>query len=62
MAKTRSRITKPLLYAIGGFAGLRSAEIQRLEWSDIDLQRRFITVSALKAKLPAVELFQSATH
>jgi len=36
--------------AIAGFAGLRSAEIQRLEWSDVDLRSRFITVSASKAK------------
>lgn len=36
--------------AIGGFAGLRSAEIQRLDWSNIDLQGRFITLSAAKAK------------
>ncbi|HEX3716878.1 MAG TPA: tyrosine-type recombinase/integrase [Verrucomicrobiae bacterium] len=36
--------------AIGGLAGLRSSEIQRLEWSDIDLPRRFVTVDASKAK------------
>lgn len=36
--------------AIGAFAGLRSAEIERLEWSDIDLAGRFITVSAGKSK------------
>ena len=32
--------------AIGAFAGLRAAEIQRLEWSDIDLVGRHITVGA----------------
>jgi integrase len=36
--------------AIGGFAGLRSAEIERLEWSDIHLAERFIVVGASKAK------------
>jgi len=36
--------------AIGGFAGLRSAEIERLEWSDIDLKDRHIVVAASKAK------------
>jgi site-specific recombinase XerD len=36
--------------AIGAFAGLRSAEIERLEWSDIHLAERFIVVSADNAK------------
>jgi integrase len=36
--------------AIGAFAGLRTAEIQRLDWQDIDLQGRMITVAASKAK------------
>jgi integrase len=36
--------------AIGAFAGLRSAEIERLEWSDIDLEGKHITVGADKAK------------
>lgn len=36
--------------AIGAFAGLRTAEIQRLEWQDIDLPDRMITVAASKAK------------
>jgi integrase len=38
--------------AIGGFSGLRSAEIQRLEWSDIrfDGDKPIIEVSASKAK------------
>jgi integrase len=35
---------------IGAFAGLRSAEIERLEWSDIHLQEKFIVVGASKAK------------
>ena len=36
--------------AIGAFAGLRSAEIERLEWSDIHLTEKFIVVGASKAK------------
>jgi integrase len=36
--------------ALGAFAGLRSAEISRLEWSDIDLAGRHITVGADRAK------------
>ena len=36
--------------AIGGFAGLRSAEIERLDWSEINLERGFIHVKADKSK------------
>jgi integrase len=36
--------------AIGAFAGLRSAEIERLEWKDIDLKSRHIVVGAARAK------------
>jgi integrase len=36
--------------AVGAFAGLRSAEIERLEWSDIHLGERFIVIGASKAK------------
>src|SRR5262249_21577987 len=36
--------------AIGAFAGLRSAEIERLDWQDIDLKSRHIIVAASKAK------------
>lgn len=35
---------------IGGFAGLRHAEIARLEWEDIDLEEGFIEVKAENAK------------
>src|ERR1700682_542428 len=36
--------------ALGAFAGLRTAELQRWDWSEIDLNRGFITVAASKAK------------
>jgi integrase len=36
--------------AIGGFAGLRSAEIERLDWAEIDLPRKLIHVKAEKSK------------
>jgi integrase len=36
--------------AIGAFAGLRAAEMHRLDWNEIDLDRGFITVAASKAK------------
>ena len=39
----------PML-AIGAFAGLRDAEIRRLEWSEVDLVRGHIEVKAAKAK------------
>jgi integrase len=38
------------LIVIGGFAGLRHAEIARLDWQDIDLEEGFIEVKASKAK------------
>jgi integrase len=38
------------MIAIGAFAGLRGAEIKRLEWSEIDLTRGHIEVKAAKAK------------
>jgi len=39
----------PML-AIGAFAGLREAEIQRLDWSEVDVARGHIEVKAAKAK------------
>ena len=38
------------MIVIGGFAGLRHAEIARLDWSDIDLEEGFIEVKAENAK------------
>lgn len=45
----------PLLpfLVIGAFAGLRSAELERLDWSDIDLAEGHLTVDAKKAKTKA---------
>ena len=40
---------RPML-AIGAFAGLRDAEIKRLDWSEVDLARGHIEVKAAKAK------------
>jgi len=36
--------------AIGMFAGLRVAEIERLDWNEIDMEARLIEVTAAKAK------------
>jgi integrase len=36
--------------AIGAFAGLRRAELERLDWSEVDLKQRLIEVVARKAK------------
>jgi len=49
LLKNASKKFLPFL-AIGAFAGLRSAEIERLEFKDINLARGFITVQARGAK------------
>jgi integrase len=36
--------------AIGAFAGLRRAELERLDWQEVDLQSGLIEVAAAKAK------------
>jgi integrase len=43
-------------WAIGAFAGLRAAEIERLDWADVNLDRRRIKVLAKKAKTAARRL------
>lgn len=47
---THSRPEMVPFLAIGAFAGLRSAEIERLDWSEVHLADRFIEVKAAKAK------------
>ncbi|MFN5962005.1 MAG: hypothetical protein ACK5CW_11035, partial [Verrucomicrobiota bacterium] len=44
------------LVAIGAFSGIRSAEILRLNWSDIRWDRGLIEISASKAKTAARRL------
>jgi integrase len=42
--------------SIGGFAGLRSVELTRLDWSDVNLRERYIEIKAAKAKTGARRL------
>ena len=46
---TRAPQVVPML-AIGAFAGLREAEIKRLDWSEVDQRRGHIEVKSSKAK------------
>jgi integrase len=43
-------------WAIGAFAGLRTIEVQRLSWEEVDLPRGFIEVKATKSKTAARRL------
>jgi integrase len=49
MANRNAPDVVPML-AIGAFAGLRDAEIKRLDWNEVDLARRHVEVKAAKAK------------
>jgi integrase len=49
LLETASSETLPY-WAIGGFCGLRSAELERLEWSDIDFERQLVEVTRGKSK------------
>jgi len=46
---------KVACWVIGTFAGLRSAELERLEWKDIRFERILIELGAAKAKTRARE-------
>ncbi len=46
------------MIVIGGFAGLRHAEIARLEWQDIDMEEGFIEVKAENAKTDTRRIVQ----
>lgn len=35
---------------VGAFAGCRSAEIHRLDWADVNMDERFVTVESEKSK------------
>jgi integrase len=39
-----------LFFALGAFTGMRSSEILRLDWLELNFERRFITVAPEKAK------------
>lgn len=49
-------------WAIGAFAGLRSAEIERLVWSEVDFEDGFIEVKAAKAKTGSRRLVPMAEN
>jgi integrase len=49
MANRNAPDVLPML-AIGAFAGLRDAEIKRLDWNEVDLARSHVEVKAAKAK------------
>jgi integrase len=48
--------------ALGAFAGLRTAEIERLEWRDIDLSGGFIHINADAAKTASRRLVPIQTN
>jgi integrase len=52
LIETATRIASDVvpMLGIGAFAGLREAEIRRLDWGEIDLPRGHIEVKAAKAK------------
>jgi integrase len=50
------------MFAIGAFAGLRTAEVVRLEWSDVDLRRGHINIAATKSKTARRRLITMAPN
>jgi integrase len=55
LLKSADQATLPVL-AIGGFSGIRSAEIARLHWEDVLWDQGYIEVKARKAKTKARRL------
>lgn len=55
LLKHAEPVLVPVL-AIGAFAGLRTAEIERLDWAEVNLKTRLIEVKAQKAKTRARRL------
>ena len=49
LLEVASDVTLPFI-AIGAFAGIRSAELERLQWKDIRWEERLIEISALSSK------------
>lgn len=47
---------------IGAFAGLRTAEIERLDWGEVHLKERFIEIKAAKAKTASRRLVPIAEN
>ena len=50
------------MVALGAFGGLRTAEIQRLEWSNVDLAGGYIHISASQAKTASRRLVPIAPN
>ena len=50
------------MFAIGAFAGLRTAEIVRLEWIDVNIQQGHVIVPAIKSKTAKRRLIKMALN
>ena len=63
----RNEVDKTLIpfLALAAFAGLRTAEISRLDWRSVDLRRKLVTIGADQAKkrrLRTIELTKNAVE
>lgn len=61
LLKAASKTFLPVV-ALGAFAGLRSAEIERLDWQDVDLAGGFIHLGADKTKTRSRRLVPIVTN